>query len=202
MREPYALVAISTLILPGRREAEQKPDGSTHRVGKTERPSWLVRQRANPSTRRSRRYDLVDQHTRMDSSQREKCSAFRLHFSSECMNTANHRPFRRFIGMASSVIDERGYWSTMTARSTGSACQISTALPFSDIARPDPRQVPLFRSGPSQLRTTILSARNYGLVTSRTGAAQESVALELTDVIAWPADEHPESVPDRRLLVR
>jgi len=40
------------------------------------------------------------------------------------------------------------------------------------------------------------------VVTSWRSAAQESGAFELTDVMAWPGDERPESARDQRIIVR
>lgn len=40
------------------------------------------------------------------------------------------------------------------------------------------------------------------LVTSWPGVARDDVTLELTDVMAWPADERPQSAHDQRVIVR
>jgi len=45
-------------------------------------------------------------------------------------------------------------------------------------------------------------AETAAVVTSWRGAAQMSDALELTDVMAWPADERPEPARDQRIVVR
>ena len=45
-------------------------------------------------------------------------------------------------------------------------------------------------------------AETAAVVTRWRGAVQESAAFELTDVMAWPADERPESARDQRIIVR
>ena len=68
----------------------------------------------------------------------------------------------------------------------------------------DPDDGGFCRFGPAR---ASLGQQHYlsgtaAVVTSWRGATQESGALELTDVMAWPADERPESAHEQRIIVR
>jgi hypothetical protein len=60
------------------------------------------------------------------------------------------------------------------------------------------------RFGPARasLGKQLYLSETAAVVTTWRGAAQESGTLELTDVMAWPADERPESTRDQRDIVR
>ena len=68
----------------------------------------------------------------------------------------------------------------------------------------DPEDGGFCRFGPARasLGQQRYLSETAAVVTSWIGAAQESGALELTDVMAWPADERPESARDQRIIVR
>ena len=68
----------------------------------------------------------------------------------------------------------------------------------------DPEDGGFCRFGPARasLGQQRYLSETAAVVTSWIGAAQESVALELTDLMVWPADERPESVRDQRVIVR
>ncbi len=68
----------------------------------------------------------------------------------------------------------------------------------------DPEEGGFCRFGPARasLGQQRYLAETAAVVTSWRGAAQMSSALELTDVMAWPADERPESARDQRIIVR
>ena len=68
----------------------------------------------------------------------------------------------------------------------------------------DPKDGGFCRFGPARasLGQQRYLSETAAVVTSWRGAAQESGALELTDVMAWPADERPESTRDQRIIVR
>ena len=68
----------------------------------------------------------------------------------------------------------------------------------------DPEDGGFCRFGPAR---ASLGRQRYlvdttAVVTSWRGAAEEFGALELTDVMAWPADERPELARDQRVIVR
>ncbi len=68
----------------------------------------------------------------------------------------------------------------------------------------DPEDGGFCRFGPvrASLGQQRYLSETAAVVTSWTGAAQGSGALELTDVMAWPADQRPESARDHRIIVR
>jgi hypothetical protein len=68
----------------------------------------------------------------------------------------------------------------------------------------DPEDGGFCRFGPAR---ACLGKQRYlsgtaAVVTSCKGAAQEPGAFELTDVMAWPADERPEAARSQRIIVR
>ena len=68
----------------------------------------------------------------------------------------------------------------------------------------DPKDGGFCRFGPARasLGQQRYLAETAAVVTSWRGTAQESGELELTDMMAWPADERPESARDQRIIVR
>jgi hypothetical protein len=68
----------------------------------------------------------------------------------------------------------------------------------------DPEDGGFCRFGPARasLGQQLYLSETAALVTTWRGDAQESGALELTDVMAWPADERPEPTGDQRAIVK